>query len=321
MTGSPLDLGPAYQSLVTRLETFIRKTAAPAALRVAVVTTSDASDPTAATLGELFEVVKPRLQFNGKSQSDNETAKNYKEFTVDAAHSPESVAVDIVNFEPHIVISMIGSLFTDPGGSASPSTGVAAAIEQALGPTRFRPNYLLNPINADQLDAVSALLVGFSQVFGDIYKRFLGINVAGADDTRLYVEYFDRLHNRFPRAIPHTENFYDPLYYVAYSMYIAGVEQHLSGVQIRSGMARLLLGKIFDVGPGPIGDVFTELRNRQNSIELRGTMGLPVFDSGSRKGRGALYCFFNPQSYHLQEQVYDEGTQTWLGTFGCFDGF
>jgi hypothetical protein len=86
-------------------------------------------------------------------------------------------------------------------------------------------------------------------------------------------------------------------------------------------MARLLLGKQFDVGPEPILDILGELRDRQSSIQLRGTMGLPFFESGARKGRGALYCFTGPESPRTQEQVYDAEMQTWSGTFGCYANF
>ena len=72
----------------------------------------------------------------------------------------------------------------------------------------------------------------------------------------------------------------------------------------------------------PLGkrwDILAELKDRQSSIQLRGTMGLPFFESGARKGRGALFCFIDSQTPHMQEQVYDADTGTWSGAFMCFD--
>ncbi len=318
MTGSPKDLGPAYASLVRRLEQLIRKDPNP--LRVAVVKTGDTTDPVADTLGELHDAVVPLLVFNNQNRAANEAAGNYKEFVVDAAHPPETVSPDIVTFEPHIVISMIGSRFTDSGAGSNP-LGVASAIEQTLGPTRFRPYYVLNPVNAGRIESVKEMLKGFFQLFPDIYERFLGINIAGAEDQRLYHEYLDRLRARFPKALPETENFYDPIYYLAYSMYIAGVGHHLDGSQIRSGMLNLLFGQQFDVGPDPIPSIFDALRAKGSSIQLQGTMGLPFFESGARKGKGALYCFADQSTEHMQEQVYDADQQSWSGMFGCYGGF
>ena len=105
-------------------------------------------------------------------------------------------------------------------------------------------------------------------------------------------------------------------------MYIAGVEKQLDGSQVRAGMLRLLAGKPFDVGPTPMLDVFTELQNRENSIQLRGTMGLPSFDvgTGARNGRGALLCFDEFHMPYPQEQIYDAQMGTWTGNFTCYDG-
>ena len=317
MTGSVRDLAPAYQSLVSRLEKLIKKDATP--LKVAVVKTNDPGEPFGGTLRELIEVVRPRLQFNSRDLAANQSAGYYQEFDVDAGQTPQDVSAKIVAYEPHVVISMLGPRFTNSGAMMGQATGVAASIEQTLGPNRVRPYYILNPINAASLGAVSELLKGFLQVFPTMHERFLGLNVAGADDTRLYHAYLDRLRSAFPRARDQTENFYDPIYYLAYSMYVAGVEQRLDGTHIRGGMAHLLLGKVFDVGPIPIPDVFGELRNRPSTIQLVGTMGPPFFESGARKGRGALYCFQGTDVAHLQEQVYDPGTNTWSGTFSCYN--
>jgi hypothetical protein len=288
-----------------------------APLRVAVVTVNDPSDRSAGLLGELLAALRPMLRFNGMLGPANEANGNYREFTIDATHSEQAVGMDVVSYEPHIVLPMVGSQFTNL------ARGVALTIEQYLGPNRVRPFYVLNPVNASALGDVSAILSGVGQVDPTTYQRFLGINVAGADDPQLYHEYLDRLHAKFTNAIPETENYYDPIYYVAYSMYAAGVDNALDGDMIRSGMARLLFGKVFDVGPDPIPSIFQELRSSQTSIQLRGTMGLPLFhvDSGARVGRGALYCFADPDIWHMQEQVFDPTTSMWTGMFTCYPDF
>ena len=48
--------------------------------------------------------------------------------------------------------------------------------------------------------------------------------MATADDPTLYYEYLDRLRSptAHPSARERTENYYDPVYYLAYALYRAG---------------------------------------------------------------------------------------------------
>jgi hypothetical protein len=327
MGGLVRDLAPAYQSLVKQVEQHIKKNAAISTVKVAVVTTTDAVDPTSGVLGELLQAVKPMLQFNEQGVAANEAAGNYKEFVVDATHSPRMVAQDIINWGdpdklglgPHIVISMLGGRYTEP---TMQSAGVALALEQTLGGMRTRPYHILNPINYGALPALQAIISGIGLTYPSTYEHFVGINLAGAEDSAPYHTYLERIRHPFPQAPEDLENFYDPIYYVAYSMYLAGVEKHLDGSAVEAGMLRLLGGKRFDVGADDILAIFDELRDRQRSIQLRGTVGLPLFhlDNGARFSKGALLCFDKDVKPHL-DPIFDPTTGTWSADFPCYAGF
>jgi hypothetical protein len=152
----------------------------------------------------------------------------------------------------------------------------------------------------------------------DAYRRFLGINVARAEDRTLYTEYMDRLKRAFPSADPETENWYDTIYYLAYATYNAGADHRLNGAEIAAGMLRILSGPRYNVGPFDIGPIFQALGDHQSSIQLNGTLGPPSFNTttGARIGRGALFCFDNLLFAHPQVEVYD-GT-TLAGNFECY---
>jgi hypothetical protein len=320
MGGLARDFAPAYQSLVKRVEQRIKANSAIMTIKVGVVTTTDPVDPATGVLGELLEAVKPMLQYNDQGQLANETAGNYREFVVDANHTPRMVAQDIVSWRPHILISMLGSRYTD---SSSTAPGVALMVEQTWGPPPpARPYHILNPVNYGATAAVTTVVSGIGMTYPTTYERFVGVGIAGAEDPTPYDAYRMRMQDKFPQAPEHLENYYDPIYYVAYAMYLAGVEKHVEGPQIASGMLRLLAGKRFDVGAPDIPAVLEELRDRQRSIQLRGTMGLPVFhvENGARFSKGALLCFDKDAKPRL-EPVYDPATGTWSAPFPCYAGF
>jgi hypothetical protein len=166
------------------------------------------------------------------------------------------------------------------------------------------------------------VISGIGLSYPDTFQHFVGIGIAGAEDATPYKDYLDRIHETFPQAPDNLENYYDPIYYVAYAMYLAGVENHIEGPQIASNMLRLLGGKRFDVGAPDIPAILEELRDRQRSIQLRGTMGLPSFNplTGARISKGALFCFDKDTNDHI-DPVFDPSTGTWSTPFPCYAGF
>jgi hypothetical protein len=314
--GIPVDLVPAYVSLVTRVEQRIKSLGATT-VRVALVTAADRSDPTSAPLGELFDGLRPLLQFNGQSVEDNKKAGMYREFPVGPAYPPAMAGTDLAAYKPQIVISMLGPQFTNPT-EANP--GVAVTAEKYfLGPNRERPYFILNPINYGSIGAVQTIVKGIAMTDPATYERYVGINVAGPEDRTLYHEYMTRLRLLYPQSIEETENQYDPIYFLAYSMYLAGVEQHLTGLPLVAGMLRLTGGPTFDVGPDPIPSILDVLRDRQHSIQLRGTMGPASFHSGVRDTTGSIYCFDSEGTFVRDVQTFDKATGKWTKTFTCYD--
>jgi hypothetical protein len=158
-----------------------------------------------------------------------------------------------------------------------------------------------------------------------LYNRFLGISIAGADDRALYGDYLKRLRLFQRMASDGFENYYDAIYYLAYSVYVEGVERPLDGLQISAGMSRMNNGMQFSVGPTDIRAVFDALQGRDGSITLIGAGG-SLFDvpHGVRIDKAGLYCFeFNNFSIPLPHQpaeIYDAPNDTWKVLYECAPG-
>jgi hypothetical protein len=238
--------------------------------------------------------------------------------------SPASVGRAVRDFAPHVVISMTGPAFTHFDNTAESLDGVADTIESQSMDRRY-PFFLLSPVNASASVDVATTIKSIAQRYPEVYRRFLGIDVAMADDPTLYNQYLERLRGAFPLAREGTENYYDPVYYLTYALYRAGVDRPLTGLNVLAGMNATLGGARYDVGPDPIPTVFTALEPllKAVSIELVGTMGEPNFGplTGIRVNRAALYCFPEPPSTEplRQVQVYVGGN--WRGNFDCYSGF
>jgi hypothetical protein len=336
MLGLPVELAPAYKALLRRVETYVR-TVDPAVgtLRVALVKSIDANEPRHEQLGELIDALtlasdggpNPHLlEFNGTDLAANQSAGNYREFLLGAApDSAATVGHALLDYRPHVVISMAGPAFTH-FDSVAQYDGVIDTIE-SRSTDRSYPFFILSPVNASAWEDVGATIKSIAQSYPDVHRRFLGIDVATADDPTLYYQYLERLRSStaHPLARGRTENYYDPIYYMAYAMYRAGVDNSLTGKNILAGMNATLAGTRYDVGPDPIPGVFSALQPAQQavSIELVGTMGEPNFDqlTGTRVNRAALYCFPAPPSFEVHQQVQVFVGGSWTGAFDCFAGF
>jgi hypothetical protein len=336
MLGLPADLAPAYKALLQRVESYIRSIdPSVQKLRVAVARSSDVDEPRHEELSELADAItrtsasdpNPNLLvFNGTDVASNEAAGNYREYTVDAdPGSPASVGQQLLDYQPHVIISMMGPAFTHFDTVAA-FDGVEDTIESRSTDHGY-PFYVLSPVNASAWQDVAMTIKSVAQRYPDAHRRFLGIDVATADDPTLYYQYLDRLRSptAHPEAREGTENYYDPIYYLAYAMYRAGVDRPILGGNILAGMNATLAGARYDVGPDPIPFVFLALQPTHPplSIELVGTMGEPNFNqlTGTRVNRAALYCFPPPPTFDVARQVQVYAGGTWQGTFGCFAGF
>jgi hypothetical protein len=328
MLGLAVDLAPAYKALLKRIESYIRAIDPTVGmLRVALVKSSDPGEPRHEQLGELIDALTQtspdnpnRLEFNGLDLTKNQEQGYYKEFLVDS-QSPAATGQAILdNFQAHVVISMTGPAFThfDPVATLD---GVADTIESLQTGDRKYPFFMLSPVNASAWSDVVRTIMSIGQTYPDVHRRFLGIDVATADDLTLYNDYRYRLLAVHSSARERTENYYDPVYYMAYAMTRAGVGRPLSGGDVLAGMQNTIGGTRYDVGPGPMAAVFSAIRQKE-PVLLVGTMGEPNFNqqTGTRVNRAALYCFpFSSQEPLQQVQVYEGGT--WVGDFGCYQGF
>ena len=325
LLGQPADVAPAYTALLKRYEKFVRGVRnlnhLDDTIRVALVTTNDGFN------SELSDFVEPALLFNGQNTTTNAAAGNYSSFTldVDAKDPFGNKATDIVEARPDIIISTANELFTRPGG-------LLQQIEMEWGDNTLkgtaeqrknRPFYILSPYNAGDLPTTGALIAAFvenNEV--DANRRFIGISIAGAEDTTLQRAYEGRLRKLFKAPDVDTANYYDAIYFLAYAMYGSGEEQP-TGDGIARGMQRLLSGTGFDVGPAAISKVFAALAlPKGDGITLQSTLGPPSFDpNGVRPVNGSVFCFDGAGAVANDVLRYDPVKKDVTGqAFPCFTG-
>jgi hypothetical protein len=325
LLGQPSDLAPAYNELLGLVEDYIRATRSEVATRgfvkVALVTTTDAYNL------ELNSYVEPALRFNGTTAMANRATDRYLSLSLDSENPViDDVVLDLLEFEPDIVISVAGEQFTRP-------SGIAETIDLQWGTsTMARPYFILSPFNAGNLSALWDFIE--VEAWGDTrtdplaYRRYVGVSVAGAEDPTLQNQYATRLLTRFGSASPDTGNYYDAVYFLAYAIYAAGNVDPLTGADIARGMRRLLDGQALGVGPMEISDVFSALEDTDSTIELYGTLGPPDFnpDTGTKYAVGSVFCFAEASEeavLHVDVLRYDRE----LGNFGadevfpCYSGF
>ncbi len=321
--GQPGDLAPTYKALLSRYEPFVRSRHAVAdatPIKVTLVTTGDAFN------SELGDAVEPSLYFNGQGITANTKAGNYSAFTLKIA-DPQlgPLALDIIETRPDIIVSTANELLTRPGG-------LLQQIEMEWGndtlkgtpeQRKNRPYYILSPYNVGDLAVTSELISGFIEGHEKApNERFIGISIAGAEDTTLQRAYEGRLRKLHKTPYVDTANYYDAVYFLAYAMFGSG-EAQPTGPGIARGMQRLLSGDSFNVGPMVISEIFNTLREASTSISLQSTLGPPGFDAktGVRPVNGSVFCFDQagvPKSDVLR---YDAAKNDVVGeSFPCFNG-
>jgi hypothetical protein len=285
MLGMPTDMVPAYVSLLEKLEKLILASKPGEKLKVALVWTPDAFH------NELVQTAVQKLVFNGVGVTANETDGFYKSIKLEPSSDIPNEVTSLRRFAPHVVISMANNSFIQ--------SGMLEQFERAYGATN-KVHYVLSPFNRAETDRVKALIKEIidaeMETPGAVptgHKRFMGVNVAGAEDRTLYNEYYTRLTTSFEGVLPDRENFYDALYFLAYAIHAAGSTTVLSGRGIAQAMPSLINGTSeFGVGPR---DRLSALAFLSGTLPMRliGTLGPPDFDlnSGSRVDTGGIYCF------------------------------
>lgn len=322
MLGQPSDFGPVYAAFVERLETFIHASFPTIDdLRVAAVRTTDTFS------AELAESVLAQLQFNGTDAATNLDRGNFliRELSADGAHADVLEALtDIIEFKPHVVLSLANELFVATSGVLPQLESVWAA----QNPTEPRPFYVLSPKNQDGIEQTLGRIVQRQTALdGRSYQRFLNIGAAPAEDRTLYNGFRLRLAAFDKRARLEAENVYDAYYFLVYSLYASGNVAEHTGPSLARGMLRLLspdAAKEVPVGPGGIGNAFQLLTTPANTIRLMGTLGPPDFDEavGARVEPGSVTCFDEDAKVHHHVLRYNRDNDEFDGDFTpCFAGF
>ncbi len=324
LLGPMTEIAPAYVPLLRRTEAFVRRRLEAAGdageqpLRVAMV---EARQP---DLLSIADTVYRNAEFNGTSFDDNERAGQLLRIRTDSAavsSDPDlgDAASRILEFAPHIVLAISSSEFT------SMLQDLETDWSQQV-PDQIRPFVLLSPLNYGTRGPNT--IPDF-----ELDQRLLGVNFAGAQDTRLYDAYLARLLATYdvPFSLVGSENFYDAAYYMMYSIIAAGGVQSASGADIAAGMQRLVTGtETYDVGPEDVEDVVQALtENHARRLALQGTLGPPDFDvaTGTRRTKTSIYCM-SPRdqagtSWDYQPDIlrYDPESDTLVGEQTCIAGF
>jgi len=279
MLGLPEQLAPAYVALLKRLETRLGEQRSLTTIKVAAVSSNEGFDT------ELSRIVLRDLRFNGdKNVTTNQTEGNFLLQTLDAGTDLTAATNRIIEFRPHVVISLAGEAFTDP---------MLPNLETELGVDATY--FVLSPVNAGSLNrSVKPMLRTTLAIRPNVTKRYFGINVAGAEDKSLYNDYLGRLHRDFPNAREGTENYYDAMYFLVYALHAGNPLGNVVGTNLPNGMLRLLSGsQQYSVGPDDLASVYGTLAVSGNRISLNGTLGPPAFDAatGVRISKGSVFCF------------------------------
>jgi len=322
LLGVPSDYAPAYQLLLSDLEKQVhseRGLMPSDPIKVVLINTTDAFND------ELRLYVFQSLFFNNAAAANN--GSNYKEYTFDPTSFPSDDQLnEMLAFEPDIVISTAGDVMTA-------SAGVLPRLETGWTSTKPRPFYLLSPYNgtSDAQGVIQSIVTSevddTSNPEPNAARRFLGVNAAPALDPSLENGFVTRYNFAFPDlkgTAPNVDNYYDAVYYLAYSMY-AG--DSLTGPGIANGMKRLITGDPFDDGNAnmAIPKAFTALEASGATISLNSTLGPPDFvaTTGVRPVTPGVFCFTYNGSLVLRPNAlrYDPTMNEFTGTYPCLDNF
>jgi hypothetical protein len=281
MLGLPSHLAPTYVALVKRLEARL-KAQRPALtnIKIAVIESELGFDV------ELSNQVRDGLRFNGdKSVSANREAGHYVSFKVGSGTDLTDVVRDIEDFVPNIVLSLAGDPFTD---------ALLPDLEPKLGV--YGTYFVLSPVNLGAMANVKSVI---GRAVGGVdkkaNKRYLAVNVAGAEATAIYNDYLEELIDDFPDARPGTENYYDAMYFLVYALHAGLPTANAKGTDLVVGIKRLMEegATAYEVGRGDVSNVYGSLLVSGSSIYLTGAMGPPSFDksTGVRQSSGSVLCF------------------------------
>jgi hypothetical protein len=241
--------------------------------------------------------------------------------------APEQADVvkELMDFAPHVVISMATNEFT-------PLMQELEAQWATGTPEGFpRPYYIASPY---QYNDPSLIEMADNPLYA-VQRRIIGVNHAPAGDAAkaLYDAYLTNLEAEYATAaggldLAGTENFYDATWYTLYAL---AATSNPTGPRVVEGMKRLIDGiteySIFDperTGNG-VTDVLSALSVPSAHIRLNGTMGPPDFDSfGVKKTVPSAYCIGENEDgetiFMENAYGYDEESKALIENIACIPG-
>jgi hypothetical protein len=281
MLGLPSQLAPTYVALVKRLEARLKEQRpALTNIKIAVIESGSGFDD------ELSRQVRDGLRFNGdKTVTENRDAGHYLSQRIGAGTDLAGVVRAIEAFVPNIVLSLAGDELTDT---------LLPELEPKLGV--YGTYFVLSPVNLGAMSNIKSVIeAAVKNADEKSHKRYLGVNVAGAEASEIYNKYFDELRNDFPDARHGTENYYDAMYFLVYALHAGLPTANAKGTDLVVGIKRLMEegATPYAVGRDHVSNVYGSLVVSTSSIYLTGAMGPPNFDksTGVRTSSGSVLCF------------------------------
>lgn len=297
-------LWSTYYLLVRRVEDHLKPTLADgerAAMRLAMLVSTDDEN-----LRALADELRPRLTINGDF-AVKQVGRHYASHGVgsDSGLELQSAVRFLLDFRPHIVLSLTGSVFL---------ARILPLLEQ-LWPTAEQPPpfYVLSPRHA--YDPVLANL-GVS-----LRSRIAGVHVPGPPTKTIWQDYRARFSAAYPEASGHEGShfYYDAAYLFLYAATAAAVSAEPSGSTVSANMARVLNGLPYEVGPEDVRAAVSHLAaDPANTMTLHGTWGRPYLDS-NEIGAGSVYCVDASGDVQYDVLRFDTRNTKLVGGFPCFD--
>jgi serine/threonine protein kinase/ABC-type branched-subunit amino acid transport system substrate-binding protein len=231
----------------------------------------------ASTAGMSFtDSIVAEMRFNAKGVVEN--GANFREFVVadEADGGIADVVRGIVDFRPHVVVAV---------GQGELARPVIEPVERAWrGDNSSRPIWIFpNSIEGDDL-------LRFVGAQATRRQRFYGI--APIASTGANLKFTNHYNTTFGENVSLSQSSscpYDAMYLLAYAAYAA--DEPVGGPGLARAMSRLLPpGKVIDVGPAGIFEVFNELHGG-NNVDLNGACSrLDLAPNGDSSFDFAVLC-------------------------------
>jgi hypothetical protein len=284
--------GPLFDRSLAYLESSQRVPAGET-IRVAVLVARDIR-----VVADIGANLRNLIRFNDKSYQENDADGNLVRVDIVSSYDESfatydyTAAIDrVMDLKPHVIFAL---------GADETFTRIIPQVEMRWPtevPDQERPFYLFSPYSYNSPSGAQTMLAHGTP--DRLSQRVAGVNWATVIPEYRYVldDYLLRMSYLYSDREPDLgwENWYDASWYFLYSLGAGAAKSKnflFDGLQLASGMQRLLRGPEVTVDPATFTGTMQQLAVSNSSVTLVGTMGLPTFDStGAREGEGSVYCF------------------------------